>query len=67
LSFQDLVLTFDTGPVAPAGTLVIVMGDNSAAGRSHFDNVRLDATIIPEPGVFAIMGMALAGIFRRRR
>jgi hypothetical protein len=35
-------LEFQTGGVAPEGTLVVLLGDNSPSGRSHFDNVRLE-------------------------
>ena len=34
-------LEFTTGSDV-SGTLVIVLGDNSAGGRSHFDNIRLE-------------------------
>ena len=35
-------LDFQTGGVVPQGTLVVLLGDNSPSGRSHFDNVRLE-------------------------
>ncbi len=36
-------LEFTTTDAIPAGNIVIVLGDNSAGGRSHFDDIRLDA------------------------
>ncbi|MDB4271126.1 hypothetical protein N9881_00210 [bacterium] len=43
-SFGDVApLIFDSGDTPPTGTIVILLGDNSPAGRSHFDNVRLEA------------------------
>lgn len=43
-SFGDpQVLSFNSGDTPPTGTIVILLGDNSPTGRSHFDNVRLDA------------------------
>jgi hypothetical protein len=39
-------LQFTTTDAVPAGTIVVLLGDNSASGRSHFDNVRLETVII---------------------
>lgn len=36
-------LVFETDDAVPSGTIVVLLGDNSGNGRSHFDNVRLDA------------------------
>ena len=60
-------LVFTTGAVAPAGNVVVLLGADGPAGRSHFDNIRLDATAVPEPAS-ALLG-ALAGLvlLRRRR
>lgn len=42
-SFADAPpLTFQTTDAVPAGTIVVMLGDNSPSGRSHFDNVRLE-------------------------
>jgi hypothetical protein len=42
-SFVDgAPLVFTTGATVPDENLVILLGDNSATGRSHFDNIRLD-------------------------
>jgi hypothetical protein len=43
-SFGDgAPLIFTTGATVPNENLVVLLGDNSAAGRSHFDNIRLEA------------------------
>ena len=39
-------LQFTTTDAVPAGTIVVLLGDNSSGGRSHFDNVRLETVII---------------------
>ena len=68
-SFGDgAPLVFTTGATVPSENLVILLGDNSASGRSHFDNIRLDAVAaIPEAS--SVLLSALAGLFllRRRR
>ena len=48
--FADFTATFTTGPTPPPGTIVVVVGDAStAAGRSHFDNIRLDKVSALDP------------------
>ncbi|MGJ8698033.1 MAG: hypothetical protein ACSHYF_17065 [Verrucomicrobiaceae bacterium] len=37
-------LIFESGPTPPTGTIVILLGDNSTGGRSHFDNIRLETS-----------------------
>jgi hypothetical protein len=37
-------LVFEVTDAIPTGTIVILLGDNSPGGRSHFDNIRLDAS-----------------------
>jgi len=69
-SFADadsLIVT--TGATVPAENLVILLGDASGAGRSHFDNIRLDATASAIPEVSTSLLGALAGLvlLRRRR
>ena len=45
-SFVDApVLEFSTNDAVPTGTIVILLGDNSPSGRSHFDDIRLDASL----------------------
>jgi hypothetical protein len=65
-TFQDTVLQFTTGPVAPPGDVRIVLS-NDPGGRVHFDNVRLDVTPIPEPAALAVAGILGLGIMRARR
>jgi len=65
-TFADFSLVYTTGPVAPAGTIRINLV-NAGAGRSHFDNVRLDAVVIPEPASIGLAGFGLLAILRRRR
>lgn len=68
-SFGDgAPLVFTTGANVPSENLVVLLGDNSAGGRSHFDNIRLEAVAaVPEPS--SLLLGALAGVFllRRRR
>jgi hypothetical protein len=62
-------LTHETGGTAPGGNIWIMISGNGG-GRSHFDNIRLDGTVIPEPTVGLLAGLAgLAGLLllRRRR
>lgn len=60
-------LVFTTGATVPSENVVILLGADGAGARSHFDNIRLDATAIPE--VSSTLLGALAGLFllRRRR
>ncbi|MDG2123768.1 MAG: hypothetical protein P8J87_08735 [Verrucomicrobiales bacterium] len=43
-TFKDAVVEYTTGDIPPVGNVVIFLGDMLTGGRSHFDNVRLDAT-----------------------
>lgn len=65
-AFADFSLLYSTGAVAPTGTIRIVL-TNAGAGRSHFDNVRLDASPIPEPSVLGLAGLSALALGRRRR
>ena len=65
-TFADRQLQFTTGSVAPGGNVRIVLS-NDPGGRVHFDNVRLDATPVPEPSTLAIAGLAGAAMLLRRR
>lgn len=42
-SFADVVAVLEIEDDVPAGNIVIFLGDDSSAGRSHFDNVRLES------------------------
>ncbi|HWB02479.1 MAG TPA: LamG-like jellyroll fold domain-containing protein [Verrucomicrobiales bacterium] len=48
-TYVNQSLVYDTGPVPPPGTVVVVIADNSGSGRSHFDNVRLDTVSTLDP------------------
>jgi len=74
-TFQDFTYTFTTGAVAPTGNVGISLEapDPSQSqfgpGRGVFDNVRLDASPVPEPsaGLCALIGASLILAHRRRR
>lgn len=61
-------LTFDTSlnPGAVGQTIRIQL-EGEGPGRSHFDNIRLDAAPIPEPSGFALLGLGGLLLMRRRR
>jgi hypothetical protein len=65
-TFQDFIYAFTTGAVAPTGNIGIRLA--ATGGRGLFDNVRLDATPVPEPSaaLCALIGGSLI-IARRRR
>lgn len=60
-------LVFTTGATVPAENVVILLGDSSPSGRSHFDNIRLDATAIPEVSSSLLGALAGLVLLRRRR
>jgi len=67
-TFEDRSLIFTTsalgGPIGNAIRIELAVGD-PAGGRAHFDNVRLDATVIPEPAAVLLFGIGLLGIAAR--
>jgi hypothetical protein len=74
-TWQDYTVTFSTGALV-SGDLTIMLSDayagftNPNLGQADFDNVRLDATPVPEPGACALLGGGLAlfsVVLRRRR
>lgn len=59
-------LQFTTGGTAPTGNVQLFIALDSDKG--YFDNVRVDATAVPEPSFTALLGLgALALIIRRRK
>ena len=65
---DDLSITYTTGGTVDSGNLFISLR-STGAGRAHYDNVRLDATLIPEPsglGLSLLAGLGLLGIRCRR-
>ena len=59
-------LVFSTGDAVPSENVVIFLGAGGA-GRSHFDNVRLDASPIPEVSSSLLSALAGLMLLRRRR
>ena len=49
LRFTDVTTEYTTGPVPPAGNIVVFLGDDADGVRSHFDNVRLEAVSALDP------------------
>ena len=61
-------LVFTTGATVPNENLVVLLGYNSPTGRSHFDNVRLDAVAaVPEVSSALLGSLAALFLLRRRR
>jgi hypothetical protein len=68
-TFEDFTLTYTTGAAPPTGDLYIALS-SGGGNRGHFDNIRLDASAIPEPSTLAMVLMAGIGVMcavRRRR
>lgn len=55
------VFKYTTGAVAPAGNVVVFIRDMSG-GRETFDNIRLDATPIPEPASVVFVAVAIGSL-----
>lgn len=64
-TFGEFSYIFTTGPTAPTGNVGVRLG--AVGGRALYDNVRLDATAVPEPATAGLAGVALAGLLARRR
>jgi hypothetical protein len=63
------IYSFTTGTLAPAGNLVAYIRDANG-GRINVDNIRLDASPVPEPATVLLMtsfGATLVATVRRRR
>lgn len=70
-TFNDVSTSFDnvgsTHSGSPLTIRYTVLGDANG-GNADFDNVRLDASIIPEPATLALFGLGgLMVLLRRRR
>ena len=68
--FEDgPAVTFTTpasgGPTGPIR--VVLMNSALTPGRAHFDNIRLDATAIPEPVTTSLIALGSVLLLRRRR
>ncbi|MGD9636524.1 MAG: PEP-CTERM sorting domain-containing protein [Pirellulales bacterium] len=55
------VYSYTTGAVAPAGNLVVFIRDVSG-GRETVDNIRLDATAVPEPASMMFAAVAIGSL-----
>ncbi len=69
-SWQDYTITFTTGAIV-SDNLIISLGvlGNGTTIQADFDNVRLDATAVPEPSTLALglLGsLAMLHLARRR-
>lgn len=69
-TFEDRSLVYTTGQSGdPIGNNIrIILGvTGPGVGRGHFDNVRLDATVIPEPSSVVLMVLGGLGLFLAAR
>jgi len=72
-TFQDFSVSFTTGANDPlAGQALTVRLSQAGAAANQFpapsfDNVRLDATVVPEPTAVALLGACGLGLLARRR
>jgi hypothetical protein len=68
-SFQDFVVTFTTGAIVSNDLYVGARYTETGANliQASLDNVRLDATLVPEPSMALLGGLGMLGLLRRRR
>ena len=64
--FDQTVMFTATAGQATGQTLGIAL-TGSGGTQVRFDNVRLDATAVPEPGAMALLGLGGLGFLTRRR
>ena len=68
-SFQDFTVTFTTGATVSNDIYVAARYTETGANliQASLDNVRLDATVVPEPSTALLGGLGILGMLRRRR
>jgi hypothetical protein len=68
-SFQDFTVTFTTGGTVSNDLYVAARYTETGANliQASLDNVRLDATVVPEPSAALLGGLGLLAMLRRRR
>ncbi|MCA9197302.1 MAG: PEP-CTERM sorting domain-containing protein [Planctomycetales bacterium] len=64
--FVDQSVSFTTGEAVPAGNLFVSLR-STGANRAHWDNIRVDATLVPEPSSLALVAFGFLGLLARRR
>jgi hypothetical protein len=68
-SFQDFAVTFTTGATVSNDLYVAARYTETGANliQASLDNVRLDATVVPEPSAALLGGLGVLAMLRRRR
>jgi hypothetical protein len=61
------VYSFTTGAVAPTGNLVAFIRHQNNGGRINVDNIRLDATAVPEPASMVLLASCVVALVAVRR
>jgi len=67
-TLTDVSTSFTNDGNEQSGESLTIRFTNLSGGNADFDNVRLDATVIPEPATLAVFGLSgLLVLLRRRR